>query len=142
MSELIAPKPSNTPAVATYSFNGMDLRVIEIDGEPWFVAPDVCEQLGLTGSPSQHTAKLKADEKRVIEKSHGISMGLGDLFERRLPRVSVVAESGLYKLVMRSTKREAEAFKEWVTREVLPSIRKTGTYTMPGAEKTTEAPKG
>lgn len=47
--------------------------------------------------------------------------------------LSLVSESGLYKLVMRSDKKEAKQFQEWVTREVLPSIRKTGTYTMPGA---------
>jgi prophage antirepressor-like protein len=118
----------------------MDLRVVEIDGEPWFVAPDVRKQLGLTGSPSQHTARLGTSEKKVIEKSHAQNMGLLTLFNARLPRVSIISESGLYKLTMRSDKQEAKQFQDWVTREVLPSIRKTGTYTMPGAKKASEAP--
>lgn len=55
--------------------------------------------------------------------------------------LNLISESGLYKLVMRSDKKEAKQFQDWVTREVLPSIRKTGTYTMPGAKKAIEAPQ-
>lgn len=128
------PKSSNNPAVATYSFNGMDLRVVEIDGEPWFVAADVCDQLGLIDSPSQHTAKLSAGEKKVFKKGRVLNTGLLELFTGRLSTITFISESGLYKVTMRSTKEEANQFQDWVTREVLPSIRKTGTYTMPGAK--------
>lgn len=61
-------------------------RAILIDGEPWFVAPDVCKALNLEGSPSQHTARLGQKEKQVIDKSHAQNMGLISLFSGRLPR--------------------------------------------------------
>ena len=122
----------NKPAVATYSFNGMDLRVVEIAGEPWFVAVDVCRAIGayVRQNGEVQTANalrpLSSDEVRVPPNPISGSRG---------PRsAKVISESGLYKLVMRSDKKEAKQFQEWVTREVLPSIRKTGTYTMPGAE--------
>ena len=119
------------PAVATYSFNGMDLRVVEIDGAPWFVAKDVCSVLDLKAKYA--TNRCDGDEKRKVARS--------DLGMLPGQAMIIVSESGLYKLVMRSDKKEAKQFQDWVTREVLPSIRKTGTYTMPGAKKTIEAPK-
>ncbi|THH39165.1 hypothetical protein E4Z66_00475 [Aliishimia ponticola] len=91
--------------------------------------------------PSKHTSRLDEAEKRVIEKSAAQNGGLIALFRARLPRVSIISESGLCKLVMRSDKKEAKQFQDWVTREVLPAIRKTGTYTILGAKKTIEAPK-
>lgn len=106
----------------------MTLRVVQIDGEPWFVAPDACNALDLAGSPSKHTARLGGDEKRVLEKSAAQDVGLLELFQDRLPRITLISESGLYKLIMRSKKPEAKPFQEWVTRDVMPSIRKTGSY--------------
>jgi prophage antirepressor-like protein len=114
-------KPTAKPQVATYSFNGMDLRVVEIDGEPWFVAKDVCVavayQVKADGkvNTSGATRPLSPDEKGTYPVRT-----LGGW-----QHVSIISESGLYKLVMRSDKKEAKAFQDWVTREVLPSIRKT-----------------
>ncbi len=99
-----------------------------IDGEPWFVAKDVVLCLGL--DPEQinnHTRNMGDDERRrVVRKDHTPSMA--HVFTFRVASLTFISESGLYKLVMRSDKPEAKAFQDWVTREVLPSIRKTGSY--------------
>lgn len=130
-----APNHCNTPAVATYSFNGMDLRVVEIAGEPWFVARDVCLALGMYLSPRDSLPIVTAAVRKLGEgEAHLHPMQVEDKLGRKTTRkIMLVSESGLYKLVMRSDKKEAKQFQDWVTCEVLPSIRKTGTYTMPGA---------
>ena len=99
----------------------MDLRVIEQDGQPWFVGKDVADALGFTIDNMKYHAKqsFQDDEKRVV-KLPGFR-GFG---------VLVLNESGLYKLVMRSDKPEARAFQDWVTRVVLPAIRKDGAYVL------------
>lgn len=93
------------------------VRAVTLEGEPWFVAADVCRALGL-GNSSMAVSKLDEDEK-------GISLidTLGG--EQKL---GIVSESGLYALVLSSRKPEAKAFKRWITHEVIPSIRKTGGY--------------
>ncbi len=90
-------------------------RAVTLEGEPWFVAADVCRALGL-GNSSMAVSKLDEDEK-------GISLidTLGG--EQKL---GIVNEPGLYALVLSSRKPEAKAFKRWITHEVIPSIRKTG----------------
>lgn len=93
------------------------VRVVMRDGEPWFVAKDVCECLDL-GNPSQAIARLEDDERWLISNEALRSNG----------ETAVVSEPGLYSLVLGSRKPEAKAFKRWVTHEVLPSIRKTGGY--------------
>lgn len=89
-----------------------------LEGEPWFVAADVCRVLGL-GNSSQAIAKLDDDEKSgvIISDPHG-----------REQVTRFISESGLYALVLSSRKPEAKAFKRWITHEVIPSIRKTGGY--------------
>lgn len=127
--------PANNPSVATYSFNGMDLRVVEIGGEPWFVAVDA--YIVLYGKKTGIRARdfLSPSDMQIIwKKGLSESNSLSSLFSGSQYRIALISESGLYKLVMRSDKKEAKQFQEWVTREVLPSIRKTGTYTMPGAK--------
>lgn len=98
-----------------FNYGGYDVRTVVIDGEPWFVAKDVCEILDTDPTA---TRKLDADEKGL----HSIQT-LGGT-----QQVSIVNESGLYSLVLSSRKAEAKAFKRWVTSEVLPAIRKTGRY--------------
>ena len=93
------------------------IRVVMRDGEPWFVAKDVCECLDID-NPSQAVARLEDDERCLI--SNEALRANGD--------TTVVSEPGLYSLVLGSRKPEAKAFKRWVTHEVLPSIRKTGDY--------------
>ena len=96
------------------------VRIVDRDGEPWFVAKDVCEALGIAKVDSA-IRSLDEDEK----DAHSMST-LGGKQE-----MTVVSEAGLYSLIMRSRKPEAKTFKRWVTHEVLPSIRKTGAYVAP-----------
>lgn len=103
-------------------FNGADIRVIEIDGQPWFHAPAVCKTLGLTNATAA-TKRLKDTERAKL------NLGL-----RGLGSTTCISESGLYKLVMMSRKPEADAFQDWVAETVLPAIRKDGGYVM-GEEK-------
>ncbi|EIJ3760967.1 Bro-N domain-containing protein [Escherichia coli] len=105
-----------------FKFGDSEIRVINRCGEPWFVAKDVCDALTLTNSRKALTA-LDDDEKGVT-----LSYTLGG--EQNL---SIVSESGMYTLVLRC--RDAvnkgsvpHKFRKWVTAEVLPSIRKTGSY--------------
>lgn len=96
------------------------VRVVEKDGEPWFVAKDVCECLEL-GNPRTSLALLDDDERGV----HTMDT-LGGHQE-----VSIISEAGLYSLILRSRKPNAKEFKRWVTHEVLPCIRKHGAYMTP-----------
>ncbi len=107
--------------LTTYTFaeTNTTLRTVLLNGEPWFVAADACRCLGID-SPWNAYARLGADEKTNLRRAE-VGMGNGR-------DVVAVSESGLYKLIMRSDKPEARKFQDWVTREVLPSIRKDGTY--------------
>lgn len=101
-----------------------------LEGEPWFVGSDVVNTLGLHNGGSNYGA-LAPDEKRLA--SRDIVRGLNSSRDDRsqgaaLKTVTLVSESGLYKLIMRSDKPVAKPFQDWVTREVIPSIRKTGGY--------------
>lgn len=103
------------------------------------MAKDVCLTLGFTpdkftGSFSWRLKHLSKDERRALRKSEA-PQGSLSLFSANTASILMVSESGLYKLVMRSDKPEAKRFQDWVTREVLPSIRKTGTYTHPEARR-------
>lgn len=95
------------------------IRVADKNGEPWFVAKDVCEILGVANSRDA-VGNLEEDEKGVV-----ITDTLGGKQE-----VSIISESGLYSLIFKSRKPEAKAFSKWVRSEVLPSIRKTGSYSV------------
>nr|WP_321483927.1 BRO family protein [uncultured Cohaesibacter sp.] len=111
----------------------MPIRTMMIDGEPWFVAADVCRELGLAGAGHQtgnHTKHLNKDEKQTIRNPVTHKPGMG----QQAPRFSIISESGLYKLVMRSDKPQAKKFQDWVTRDVLPTIRKTGQYNVHAAK--------
>jgi len=101
-----------------FSYNGAQVRTVMVNDEPWFVAKDVCDVLELE-DVSKSVSRLDDDEKGT----NSIPT-LGGSQE-----MLVVNEAGLYGLVLGSRKPEAKQFKRWVTHEVLPSIRKTGTYT-------------
>lgn len=96
------------------------VRVVDMNGEPRFVAKDVCECLEL-GNPRTSIALLDEDEKGV----HTMDTPGG------AQEMSIVSEAGLYSLILRSRKPEAKAFKRWITHEVLPAIRKHGGYLTP-----------
>lgn len=103
--------------LSVFVYNAQEVRTIMIDGEPWFVAKDVCEILSIKNS-SDALSRLDDDEKGLA--STDTLGGKQDL--------AIVSESGMYALVLRSRKPEAQPFRKWVTSEVLPSIRKTGGY--------------
>lgn len=100
-----------------FKYNGKEVRTIQKDGEPWWVLKDVCEVLGLS-SPHKVFERLDEDEK-----GRNQIPTLGGEQE-----MTVVNESGLYNVILRSDKPEAKPFRKWVTSEVLPSIRKNGGY--------------
>lgn len=101
-----------------------EVRTLNIENEPWFVAADVCKALDL-GNASMTLSRLDDDEK-------GVSLidTLGGL-----QNMVTVNEPGLYTLVLGSRKPEAKAFKRWITHDVLPSIRKTGEYKITPAQQ-------
>lgn len=91
------------------------IRTVNIDGEPWFVAKDVCDILGVKNT-TQSMQQLEDFERAMFN--------IG-----RQGEANIISESGFYALVLRSRKPIAKPFRIWVTSEVLPSIRKTGSYT-------------
>ena len=103
------------------------VRVIIINGEPWFVAVDVCKVLEIKNSRDA-VSKLYEDEKQtVLIPARGVS---STDTQGGYQNMTVVNEPGLYKLVFSSRKKEALEFQNWVYREVLPSIRKYGYYSL------------
>lgn len=110
-----------TNDIQVFNFGPREVRVIEKNGEPWFVAADVCEILELT-NPTEALKALDDDEKNTLRISEGI---------RGNPNMNIISESGLYTLIMRCNKPGARVFRKWVTAEVIPSIRKHGAYMTP-----------
>lgn len=101
-----------------FSFDGYDIRTtVDNSGNTWFIAKDVCDVLEI-GNSSMAVARLDDDEKGVSTVDT-----LGGLQEQ-----AIINESGLYNLILTSRKPEAKRFRKWVTSEVLPSIRKTGSF--------------
>ena len=96
------------------------VRIVESNGEPWFVSADICKALELAPTAVR---RLEEDEKAGLRLTQTSSNGTeqGRLF-------TVVNEPGLYTLILGSRKPEAKAFKRWITHEVIPSIRKHGAY--------------
>jgi len=109
----------------TFDYEENDVRtILKNGGEIWMVVKDVCDVLGLSNS-RQAIETLDGDEKGVtIIDTPGGPQGM-----------SVINESGLYTLIMRSNKPEAKKFRRWITHEVLPAIRRYGKYEMPQKER-------
>ena len=97
-----------------------EVRTIEIDGQVYFVGLDVAKALGY-----KNTRKAIKDnvDKDDVTPGYPITDSLG-----RIQRVNIINESGLYSLILASKLEKAKEFKHWVTSEVIPSIRKTGSY--------------
>ncbi len=119
-----APQNANHDFVARivnlFNFEGFDVRVVLIDGEPWFSARDVAEGLGY--SNPQKAVRDHCKSPRPVGVNDSFTLG---------PSANIIPERDVYRLVMRSKMPQAERFEEWVVSEVLPSIRKTGGYTAP-----------
>lgn len=104
-------------AVVPFRYGDSEVRVVRVDGEPWFVLADLCRVLGIRNARDV-AARLDDDMKGVdqIDTPGGRQS------------VTVVSEPGMYEVVIRSDKSEAAAFRRWITGTVLPEIRRTGSY--------------
>lgn len=117
-------------------FNNPDfgsIRTVIIDGEPWFVAKDIAERLGYSQTANMMKLIDENDKKTLsgqeLEKLYEFaSSKMDDTISRMARLLSVINESGLYDAIFGSKLMTAKQFKRWVTSEVLPQIRKTGSY--------------
>ena len=114
--------------IVAFDFESHNVRVVmDENGEPWFVAADICSAMTIS---TEQTRRLDEDEKglRTVQTPGGQQ------------EMVAISESGLYSLILTSRKPEAKRFKRWVTHEVLPSIRKTGSYAAPDSVAALPAP--
>ena len=107
-----------------FGFEGKSVRVVEKNGDAWWVLKDVCGVLGLESS-HKVADRIDDDERSQIPVID--SMG-------RSQETTIINESGLYSVILRSDKPEARRFKKWITSEVIPAIRKTGGYLSPAVD--------
>lgn len=115
---------ASAPALFTFPETGQRVRVVEgPDGEPWFVARDVCAALAT--DQKDIPMILDQDEHCTVYTIDGRNNSTGLRKDTRL-----VSEPGLYSLILRSRKPQARAFKRWITHDVLPALRRTGHYSM------------
>lgn len=122
------PRDSLPSEIKLFDFEGHDVRITDLDRNPWWLLADVCGSLGI-GNTTMAAAGLDEDEKSTISITEG-----GNLNATRI----IINESGLYSLILRSRKPEAKRFKKWVTSEVLPAIRRDGAYVVAQPEDTLE----
>ena len=108
--------------VSLFNFCGTDIRVVDRDGEPWFILSEVCKLIGIKSSVTDVRKRLDLQDVDTT-----------DLLDNRghSHKNYIVNESGLYNVIFMSRKPEAQDFKRWVTSEVLPTIRKHGAYMTP-----------
>ena len=107
--------------IQVWNYESSEIRTVQVNGEPWFVLSDVCKVLELS-TPARVAERLEKDE---VSQTHTIDrMG-------REQKTTIINESGLYTVILRSDKPQAKPFRKWVTSEVLPSIRKHGCYGKP-----------
>jgi prophage antirepressor-like protein len=118
-SEMAAPAAWQSWA----SFDGRSVRIVMIDGAPWFSADDVCAVLGLDEDPAVPGPLMRLDDYE-IEDARLLAPGPDGVALEQI--VAVVNESGLYSLVMEGRTPEAKRFKRWVTLEVLPALPRYG----------------
>ena len=106
--------------IHVWNYESSEIRTVQVNGEPWFVLADVCKVLELS-TPARVAERLEKDE---VSQTHTIDrMG-------REQKATIINESGLYTVILRSDKPQAKPFRKWVTSVVLPSIRKTGSYSV------------
>jgi prophage antirepressor-like protein len=114
-----------------FKYEANEIRVIQDEqGEPWWVAKDVCSVLDIS---NDRMVVSRLDERDVSQSDIIDSTG-------RMQKTNIINESGLYTLILRSDKPQAKAFQRWITAEVLPAIRKTGTYAALNAKPITIIP--
>lgn len=125
---MITPITPSSSASQCETFNNPefgDLRCIEKDGEPWFVGKDVAVALGYADTAKAIRAHVDAEDKQIIKVDEMATLDVKSNFG-----MTIINESGLYSLIFGSKLEKAKRFKHWVTSEVLPALRKTGSYTI------------
>ena len=105
------------------------IRGLKIEGEPWFVGKDIAAALGYSDTAQAIRKHIDDEDKGVVESTTPGGK----------QNITIINESGLYSLMLKSKLPGAKKFKRWVTSEVLPSIRKTGAYSVPGAGRAAPA---
>jgi prophage antirepressor-like protein len=120
--------------LTNFEFNGNGIRVFILDGEPWFVAKDVAQAFAYA-DVSMMLKHVDEEDKQVVNPHQLDSVKITESFDSNTFRLSLLNESGIYAVIFSSTKPEAKTFKRWVTYEVLPSIRKTGQYSVKQPKK-------
>lgn len=115
-----------TAAVEIFRYADQQVRTVLVEGDPWFSARDVCDVLDIA---QVGPALQSLDEDEVTSTHLTDSLGRDQL-------TYIISEPGLYSLILRSRKPEAKAFKRWITHDVIPSIRRTGSYSKAPAELT------
>lgn len=116
-------------ATSGFSFEEHEIRTVIRNGDPWFIASDVCKALDLS-NPSKSVASLDDDEKQLFNGDSNLKLGSAG---NGAQSMIIINESGLYTLILRCRDAVKQGtlpwrFRKWVTNEVLPSIRKTGRY--------------
>ena len=109
----------NENEIQVWNYESSEVRTVQVNGEPWFVLSDVCKVLEISNSRNI-SSRLEQDEKGVtlVDTLGGAQ------------QMTIINESGLYTVILRSDKPQAKPFRKWVTSEVLPSIRKHGSYSV------------
>ncbi|WP_339058327.1 BRO-N domain-containing protein [Candidatus Regiella endosymbiont of Tuberolachnus salignus] len=120
----------NNTSVIPFTFESHVIRIVVVNGDPWFIVVDVCSALGLS-NPTKAILNLDCDEK-ALTSIQGLSRGN--------EKANIISESGMYILVLRSRDAVKQGtvphrFRKWVTNELLPQIRKTGSYQAPQQPK-------
>ncbi|MCI8284256.1 MAG: toxin Bro [Firmicutes bacterium] len=108
------------------------IRIIEKDGEPWFIGKEIAEILGYSNTRDALALHVDIEDKNTVAFSDG---------KRGNPNQTIINESGLYSLILSSKLPNAKKFKRWVTSEVLPLLRKNGSYDMKKSKTSEEKSK-
>lgn len=120
--------PEVNKLITDFAFEGQPIRIHLVDGEPWWILTDACKALDLS-TPSRVAERLEGSEIKAMTLTHTlIEQGFSDATPGT--QLLIVSEPGLYRVVIRSDKPEARRFQHWLFHEVLPELRRTGSYSL------------
>ena len=109
--------------IQSFEFEGKEVKTLKINDEPWFVGKDLATILGYSNTRDALNKHVDSEDKNTVAIRDGITRGN--------PNQTIVNESGMFSLILSSNLPNAKKFKRWVTSEVLPTIRKNGSYQLP-----------
>jgi hypothetical protein len=119
--------------IELFNFEETPVRMVVKDGQPWAVAADVCRALGIENSRQAVNGNEKAGGRGLAEDEKGVCKLDTPGGSQEL---AIINEPGVYRLIFRSNKPKAEAFRRWVFHEVLPALRQCGNYVLPNSNIT------